>query len=98
MPVMAYALLDSDVLLAALSRNFADKLLAGIAAERDAASFVEQPLAMSTVPTPEIGYDRAAARVKEASSTGRSARDVAREESGIAPDRLNRIWDPFYQI
>ena len=52
---------------------------------------------MGTALVPEIGYDRAAALVKEAYETGRAIREVAREKSGIPADRLARLLDPLRQ-
>ena len=67
MPVMAYDLLDSIELLAAASKNFAAKLVDGLEADRARAEgYVEQSLAMATALAPEIGYEKAAALVKEA--------------------------------
>jgi fumarate hydratase class II len=98
MPLMAYDLLDSISLLAAASRNFAERLIDSLEADRErAASFVEQSLAMGTALVPEIGYDRAAALVKEAYRTGKTVREVAREKSGIAEARLNELLDPAHQ-
>jgi fumarate hydratase class II len=98
MPVMAYDLLQSIELLAASSRNFAERAIRGIEADRERASgFVEQSLAMCTVLAPEIGYDKAAAIAKEAYQTGRTVREVARQKSGIPEDRLNRLLDPRSQ-
>lgn len=98
MPVMAYDLLDSISLLAAASRNFAEKLVDGLEADRTRAeSFVEQSLAMATVLAPEIGYENAAALAKEAWQTGKTIREVAREK-GVLPDqRLNELLDPASQ-
>jgi fumarate hydratase class II len=99
MPVMAYDLLESIELLAAGSRNFAEKLVDGLEADRARAEgFVEQSLAMGTVLAPEIGYDNAAALVKEAYATGRTIREVAREKSGIPADRLEQLLDPRLQV
>ncbi len=99
MPVMAYDLLESIELLAAASRNFAEKLVDGLEADRDRAEgFVEQSLAMGTALVPEIGYERAAALVKEAHATGRTIREVAREKSDIPPDRLEQLLDPRLQV
>ncbi|HLK47778.1 MAG TPA: class II fumarate hydratase [Bryobacteraceae bacterium] len=99
MPVMAYDLLDSIEMLAAGSRNFAEKLVDGLQVDRDRAEgFVEQSLAMGTALAPEIGYDRAAALAKEAYASGRTIREVALEKSGIAPDRLESLLDPASQV
>jgi fumarate hydratase class II len=95
MPVMAYDLLDSIELLAAASRNFAEKLVDGLQANRARAEgFVEQSLAMGTALAPEIGYDRAAALVKEAYASGRTVREVAREQSGLGEEKLRALLDP----
>jgi fumarate hydratase class II len=98
MPVMAYDLLQAIDLLAAASRNFETKLVAGLQADAErASSLVEQSLAMVTVLAPEIGYEPAAAISKEAYKTGRTVREVAREKSGIAEDRLNELMNPETQ-
>ena len=98
MPVMAYDLLQSIDLLAAVSRNFAQKCVAGIEADPGkAGAFVEQSLAMCTVLAPEIGYEKAAAIAKEAYATGRTVREVAREKSGITENRLAELLDPVSQ-
>jgi fumarate hydratase, class II len=78
MPLIAYDLLDSIELLAAASRNFAERCIAGLAANRErAAALIEQSLAMATLLVPKIGYDKAAAIAKEAFETGRTVREVA---------------------
>ncbi len=99
MPVMAYDLLESIDLLAAASRNFAEKLVDGLEADRTRAEgFVEQSLAMATALAPEIGYDKAAALAKQAFASGRTIREVAREQSGIPPARLEHLLDPRTQV
>jgi fumarate hydratase class II len=98
MPVMAYDLLESIELLAAASRNFAERLVDGLEADRErATAFVEQSLAMGTALAPEIGYEKAAELVKEAYHSGRTVREVAREKSGIPETRLNELLDPERQ-
>jgi len=99
MPVMAYDLLDGIELLAAASRNFASKLVDGIVADRARAEgFVEQSLAMATALAPEIGYERAAELAKKAFAGGRTIREVAREESGLARERVDELLDPESQV
>jgi fumarate hydratase class II len=95
MPVIAFDLLDAIELLAAGSRNFAEKLVDGLEADHARAEgYVEQSLAMGTALAPEIGYDKTAALVKEAYATGRTIRDVAREKSGISAEHLADLLDP----
>lgn len=98
MPLMAWNLLDSIALLAAGARNCATRLVDGLEADRARAEgLVEQSLAMATVLAPEIGYERAAALVKEAWTSGRTVREVAREKSGLPPERLDQLLDPSAQ-
>jgi fumarate hydratase class II len=99
MPVMAFDLLDAIELLAAGTKNFAERLVDGLEADRQHAEHcVEQSLAMGTALAPEIGYEKAAALVKDAFATGRTIREVAREKSGIPEERLNRVIDPRRQV
>ena len=98
MPVMAFDIVQSIELLASSSRNFDERLLRGLEADRErASSLVEQSLAMVTVLAPEIGYDKAASISKEAYASGRTVREVARESSGIAEEHLNDLLDPESQ-
>jgi fumarate hydratase class II len=98
MPVIAYDLLESIHLLAAVSRNFDQRCIQGIVAdEARATSFVEQSLAMATALAPLVGYDKAAALAKEAYQTGRTIREVASEKSGLTAQQLTELLDPATQ-
>ena len=98
MPVIAYDLIDSIRLLAASSRNFQEKLIRGLEADRERIErYIEQSLALVTALVPEIGYEKSAALAKEAWKTGRTVRDVAREKSGIAEEKLFELLDPARQ-
>jgi fumarate hydratase class II len=98
MPLMAYDLLESEELLAAATRNFAERLIDGLEADRERiAALVEGSFATATALAPAIGYDRAAAIVKEAYRTGRTVREVAKEKSGLPEERLNETLDPGQQ-
>jgi fumarate hydratase class II len=98
MPVIAYDLLESVRLLASATRNFLDRLVLGLEADRERIeAYVEQSLAMVTALVPEIGYEKAAALAKEAYQQRRTVRDVARESSGISEERLRVLLDPRRQ-
>ena len=98
MPVIAYDLLESIRLLAASSRNFLEKLVRGLEADRERIeSYIEQSLALVTALVPEIGYEKSAAFAKQAWKTGQTVREVARETSGIAEQRLTELLDPEKQ-
>jgi fumarate hydratase class II len=94
MPVIAYNLLQSISLLANASRNFATQCVDGIAATDNGPALVERGLMTCTGLAPRIGYDAAAAIAKEAFSTGRTVREVAREKTGLSEDELTELLDP----
>ncbi|HEY1336865.1 MAG TPA: lyase family protein, partial [Bryobacteraceae bacterium] len=99
MPVMAFDLLESIELLANGSRNFAERLVDRLEADRTRAEgFVEQSLAMATSLAPVIGYEKASTLAKEAYASGRTIREVAREKAGLPEDRLNALLDPKSQV
>ena len=94
MPLIAYNLLESIRLLANVSRIFADKCISGIVAnDSRARELLELNLSTCTSLAPRIGYDKAAALSKEAFKTGRTIRDVAREQKVLADDELNEVLD-----
>src|SRR5262249_821983 len=89
-------LLDAIKLLAAAARNFADRCVRGLTADRDRAfEYAERSLGNATSLVPEIGYDRAAAIAQEAFRSGRSIKDVATEKSGLPRERLAKLLDPL---
>ncbi len=98
MPIMAWDIIESITILATSLRNFERRLLSGAEADRARAlGFVEQSLAMGTALAPEIGYDAAAALVKNAYLTRRTVREVAMEQSDLPPERLEQLLDPETQ-
>jgi len=98
LPVTAYNLLQAIALLAAASRVFARRCIAGLEADRKRCEgYLEQSLAMSTALAPVVGYDRAAKIAKVAYESGRSVREVALEISGLDKPTLDRLLDPRRQ-
>jgi fumarate hydratase, class II len=92
-PLMARNLLQSIELLAAGSRLFADRCVDGIEANREQNEhYAEVSLTVATALNPHIGYDAAAAIVKDAAASGRSLREVAREH-GVDDAVLDQALD-----
>ncbi len=92
-PMMARNLLGSIELLASASTLFAEKCVDGIDANREQNErYAELTLSAATALNPYIGYDRAAEIVKEAASSGRPLREVARE-AGVEDDILDKALD-----
>lgn len=94
MPVAAYNLLQSISLLATSANNFADQCVSGIQATDVGPQMVERGLMLGTALTPAIGYDAAAAIAKQASATGRTIREVAREETDLSDQELEELLNP----
>ena len=79
-PLIARNLLGSIHLLGTTSELFASKCVEGIEANLEGCKrSAESTLATATALNPYIGYDKAAAIVKEAATSGRMLRDVALE-------------------
>jgi fumarate hydratase class II len=92
-PLLARNILDSVKLLASASRLFAEKCIEGIEAQRENAErYAELTLSAATALNPYIGYDKASEIVKEASASGRSLREVAREK-GVEESVLDEALD-----
>ncbi|MEE8367578.1 MAG: class II fumarate hydratase, partial [Thermoanaerobaculia bacterium] len=98
MPIMAHNLLQSIGILAAASRLLAELTVKGLVANQDRArQMVEKSLAMVTSLAPRIGYDEAAEIAKEAFSTGRTVREIARERKVLSDEELDRALDAYAQ-
>jgi fumarate hydratase class II len=92
-PLLARNLLDSITLLASASRLFAEKCIEGIEANRETCErYAELTLSAATALNPYIGYDKATEIVKEAASSGRSLREVARD-AGVEDAVLDEALD-----
>jgi len=92
-PLLAKNILESVKLLASASRLFAEKCVDGIEANREQCErYAELTLSAATALNPYIGYDKAAEIVKEAASSGRSLREVARDK-GVEERILDEALD-----
>jgi len=92
-PLIARNLLESIRLLAATSRLFAQKAVTGLEANLEGCErSAESTLAVATALNPFIGYDKAAEIVKDAASSGKLLREVAREH-GVEEQTLDEALD-----
>jgi fumarate hydratase class II len=95
MPVMIDAFLDSVRLLANVANVFSDKLLAGLEVnEARCRELIDQSLMMVTSLAPTIGYDRATALAKDAFKSGKTIRELCREEQVLPEAELEIALDP----
>jgi fumarate hydratase class II len=92
-PLIARNLLDQIRLLTNAAHLFAEKCIGGIEVNREMAErHAEATLATATALNPYIGYDRATEIVKEAATSGRPLREVAREK-GVDEETLEAALD-----
>src|SRR6476646_3433904 len=92
-PLLARNILDSVKLLASACRLFAEKCVDGIEANRETCErYAELTLSAATALNPYIGSDKATEIVKEAASSGKSLREVAREK-GVEDSVLDEALD-----
>ena len=92
LPVIVYNLLQSITLLASVTGVFAEKCIAGITANQEAcAAYIEKSLALVTGLVPIIGYDKAAAIAQKAYDSGKTIRDVVKDESILPEDELDDL-------
>jgi fumarate hydratase class II len=96
MPVMGHAALESVQLLARSTQAFIDFCAAEMEANPEMCeASVEKSLAMVTSLNPHIGYERAAAMAKQAFKTGKTIRELCREEGVLPEATLREALDPM---
>jgi fumarate hydratase, class II len=96
MPVMIDAFLESVKLLANVSNVMVDKLLTGLEVnEERCRQLIEQSLMMVTALAPQIGYEKAASFAKQAFESGKTIRELCREQKVLPDKDLDEALDPW---
>ncbi len=96
MPIMGDSTLESVALLAQGTLAFVDLCALDMEANPEACeASVEQSLAMVTSLNPYIGYEKAAGLAKEAFKSGKTVRDLCREQQILPEDQLAQALDPW---
>ncbi len=95
MPVAAYNLLQSINLLANAVDNFRAQCIDGLQATQRGPELVERGLALCTALVPAIGYDAAAKISHDAFHSGKTVREIAREQTKLTEEELTSYLDPF---
>ncbi|MCA9220826.1 MAG: class II fumarate hydratase, partial [Planctomycetales bacterium] len=96
MPVMGQTTLESIHLMASGTRAFVDFCAEGMEAnEEQCEASVEKSLSMVTSLNPHIGYENAARMAKEAFKTGKTIRQLCREQGVLPEATLNEALDPM---
>ena len=95
MPIIGHNILESIELLSNAAKTFAEKCVSGITVNRDKCSFyVENSMALATALNPHIGYDKAAAVVKESLQTGKTIKELVLEKGYLDKKKLDEVLNP----
>jgi len=96
MPVMGQTTLESVHLMSRGVQAFIDFCAEEMEANPEACeASVEKSLSMVTSLNPHIGYERAAALAKEAFKTGKTIRELCREQGILPETTLREALDPW---
>jgi fumarate hydratase class II len=94
-PVIAFAFLESVVLLADAAESFTERCVDGIEPDlARIADLVERSLMLVTALTPKIGYDKAAAIAKAAHKRGTTLREEAARDGSISAEDFDETVRP----
>ncbi|MCU1321899.1 MAG: fumarate lyase [Acidobacteriaceae bacterium] len=95
MPAMAHNMLQSVTILTNTLRELDHRCVRGITANRERCEFYAgSTIALATALNPYIGYQKAAALVKESVASGRSIVDLAREQGLMSEEQIRSVLDP----
>ena len=96
LPMIAHNLLQSIGIMANVSRLLADSAIAGFTVNSDSIkSALERNPILVTALNPVIGYEVGAATAKQAYKEGRPIREVAKENTDLSDEELERLLDPL---
>jgi aspartate ammonia-lyase len=95
MPTMAYSVLQSITILTNMLRQFTERCVRGITANKKRNEFyVQATVSLATALNPYIGYAKAAEIAKEAVATGRSIIEIARAKKLLSEKEIKEILNP----
>lgn len=96
MPIIAYDLTQSLMILTNAIRSFTERLVRGIRAnEERCRTLLEKSAGIALALNPFIGYDKAAEVAKEALARGIPLREVVLEKKLLTEKELDEILDPY---
>ena len=95
MPTMSYSVMQSITILTNMLKQFTEKCVAGLTANKARCDFYTQAtVSLATALNPYIGYAKSAEIVKESVATGRSIIDIVRDKKLLSEKEISEILDP----
>ncbi|MDZ7739444.1 MAG: class II fumarate hydratase [Bacteroidales bacterium] len=92
LPLIAYNLIQSTVILSSVSGIFASKCIDGISANADRCrSNVENSLDVAVKLIPYTGYDKASEIARKAYEQGKTVKEVVREEGVLTEEQMKKV-------
>lgn len=96
MPIMGHAVLESIRLMTNVTHAFVDFCAEGMQANvENCEASVEKSLSMITSLNPHIGYEKAAKLAKEAFKSGKTIRELCKEQGILPETTLREALDPW---
>lgn len=97
-PVIAYNILESQLLLSSAVNNLRERCVVGISAQPlNCNRHIANSTALVTSLVTLVGYERAADIAKQVLETGRSVREIARSVTTFPEDQIDKILDSTIQ-
>ncbi len=95
LPVVLFQLFEEIEILGNAVATFTENCLRGIVINlNECEDDINRCWSIATALNPSIGYDRSTAIVKKAQKSKKSIFDIARKESGLPEEELERLLDP----
>ncbi len=95
MPIIGHSVIESLEILAHTIQTFSEKCISGITVNNDNCQYyVEHSMALATALNPHMGYDKAAAIVKESLKTGKTIKELVLKKKLLSKKELDKILDP----
>jgi aspartate ammonia-lyase len=94
-PMIALAVMESQMLLTNGMKTLNEKCVSGITANEDVCkAYIEKSIGIVTALNPVLGYDKATELAAEALKTGKGILELVREQKLLSEDQIKEILDP----
>lgn len=94
-PILLFNLFESIITLTGGVKTLVDNCIVGITPNKDrCASFVNNSIGIITAVCPELGYQKASEVAKSAIKTGKSVREILKEDHLLSDESIDEILNP----
>jgi aspartate ammonia-lyase len=94
-PMIALAVMESQIILTNGMKTLNEKCVAGITANEDVCKlYIEKSIGIVTALNPVLGYDKSTELAAESLKTGKGILELVREKNLLSEEEINKILDP----